>query len=112
MIIGQPKSVEEFPPLSPEEFAYLRQPLDAAIAQGVPMTQPAEVDLKVLCRLLSTVIATSKALVQMREAENAQPAPIASLADDLTDPMVATSPEETPLPFLGHGRNVLLPTDP
>jgi hypothetical protein len=112
MIIGQPKSVEEFPPLSPEEFAYLRQPLDAAIAQGVPMTQPAEVDLKVLCRLLSTVIATSKALVQMREAENAQPAPIASLTDDLTDPMVTTSPEEEPLPFLGQGRNVILPTDP
>ena len=112
MIIGQPKNVEEFPPLSPEEFAYLRQPLDAAIAQGVPMNQPASVDLNVLCRLLSTVVATSKALMQFREAESSQPVPIASLAEDLTDPMVSTSPEEETLPFLGAGRSVIVPTDP
>jgi hypothetical protein len=112
MIIGQPKNVEEFPPLTPEEFAYLRQPLDAAIGQGVAMNQPAEVDLKVLCRLLSTVVAMSKELTRLREAEAIQPAPIASLSEDLTDPMVHTAPDEDPLPFLGAGRNVILPTDP
>lgn len=112
MIIGQPKNVEEFPPLSPEEFAYLRQPIDAAIAQGVPMNQPAAVDLNVLCRLLSTVVATSKALMQFRDAESAQPAPIASLSDEVTDPVVDTSPEQEPLPFLGAGRSVIIPTDP
>jgi hypothetical protein len=110
MIIGQPKSVEEFPPLTPEEFAYLRQPIDAAIAQGVPMNQPASVDLNVLCRLLSTVVATSKALTQLRSVETSQPAPIASLSDEVTDPVV--SPEEEPVPFLGAGRNVIIPTDP
>jgi hypothetical protein len=111
MIIGQPKNVEEFPPLTPEEFAYLRQPIDAAIAQGVPMNQPASVDLNVLCRLLSTVVATSKALVQLRAAESSQPAPIASLSDEVTDPVVS-SPEDEPIPFLGAGRNVIIPTDP
>jgi hypothetical protein len=111
MIIGQPKNVEEFPPLTPEEFAYLRQPIDAAIAQGVPMNQPASVDLNVLCRLLSTVVATSKALVQLRDAGSSQPAPIASLSEEVTDPVVSL-PEEEPIPFLGAGRNVIIPTDP
>lgn len=116
MIVGQPKNVEGFPPVTPEEFAYLRQPLDEALSQGVPLNQPAAVDLTVLCRLLSTVVVMSRELQRYKEAtataEDAQPAPIASLSDDITDPVVeAAASEEAPLPFLGAGRRVILPTD-
>lgn len=116
MIIGQPKNVEGFPPISPEEFAYLRQPLDEALSQGVPLNQPAAVDLTVLCRLLSTVVAMSRELqkykVATESAESGQPTPIASLSDDITDPVVdAGASEEPPLPFVS-GRRVILPTDP
>jgi len=117
MIIGQPKNVEGFPPITPEEFAYLRQPLDEALAQGVPLNQPAAVDLTVLCRLLSTVVAMSRELqkykVATTTAEGEQPAPIASLSEDTTDPVVESgASEEATLPFLGAGRRVILPTDP
>lgn len=117
MIVGQPKNVEGFPPITPEEFAYLRQPLDEALSQGVPLNQPAAVDLTVLCRLLSTVVVMSRELqkykVAAEAAEDGQPSPIASLSPDTTDPVVvADMSEESPLPFLGAGRRVILPTDP
>lgn len=117
MIVGQPKNVEGFPPITPEEFAYLRQPLDDALSQGVPLNQPAAVDLTVLCRLLSTVVAMSRELQKYKaateSAESDQPMPIASLSDDITDPVVeASTDNEAPLPFLGSGRRVILPTDP
>lgn len=116
MIVGQPKNVEGFPPITPEEFAYLRQPLDEALAQGVPLNQPAAVDLTVLCRLLSTVVVMSRELQKYKAAtataEDAQPSPIASIPPDTTDPIVeAGASEESPLPFLGAGRRVILPTD-
>jgi hypothetical protein len=116
MIIGQPKNVEGFQPITPEEFAYLRQPLDDALSQGVPLNQPAAVDFTVLCRLLSTVVAMSRELqkykVAAATAEDDQPTPIASLSDDITDPVVdAGTSEEPPLPFVS-GRRVILPTDP
>jgi hypothetical protein len=98
MIIGQPKRIEEFPPLTPEEFAYLRQPLDQAIAQGVPMNQPATVDLMVLCRLLSTVVTLSTELkrvtVTINEAAAQQPEPM--LASTMGEPVPQDSATETP----------------
>lgn len=96
MIIGQPKNVEEFQPLTPEEFAYLRQPLDQAIAQGVPLNQPAAVDLVILCRLLSTVVTLSRKLqstnADTRAAEAAQPEPY--IASMLGEPL-PVEPETT-----------------
>jgi hypothetical protein len=106
MIIGQPKRIEEFPPLTPEEFAYLRQPLDQAIAQGVPMNQPATVDLMVLCRLLATVVTLSTELKRMtvtiNEAAAQQPEPmIASLmGEPLPQDDTAEEPAAPPLPDL------------
>ena len=96
MIIGQPKRIEEFQPLTPEEFAYLRQPLDQAIAQGVPMNQPAQVDLGILCRLLATVVLLSTEMKKIRDAvaeqEAKQPEPF--LASLLGEPL-PQEPETT-----------------
>jgi len=96
MIIGQPKRIEEFQPLTPEEFAYLRQPLDQAIAQGVPLNQPAAVDLGILCRLLATVVLLSTEMKKIRDAvaeqEAKQPEPF--IASMLGEPLPA-EPETT-----------------
>jgi hypothetical protein len=101
VIIGRPNSIEAFQPLNPEEFAYLRQPIDAALAQGVPLEQQVGVDLVVLCRLLKTVLAISAEVQRLASTQAEQPAPIASLAPETTDPVVSTSAaEEPPLPFL------------
>lgn len=89
MIIGQPKRIEDFQPLTPEEFAYLRQPLDQAIAQGVPLNQPAAVDLGILCRLLATVVLLSTEMKKIRDA-------------------VAEQEAKQPEPFIAS----MLPTDP
>lgn len=110
MIIGRPNSVEAFQPLTPEEFSYLRQPIDAALAQGVPLEQQVGVDLVVLCRLLKTVVAISAEVQRLVAAQaEQQPAPIASLAPETTDPVVAQdSAEVPPLPFLTPGASVSL----
>lgn len=110
MIIGRPNTVEAFQPLTPEEFSYLRQPIDAALAQGVPLEQQVGVDLTVLCRLLKTVLAISEEVKRLAQVQaEQQPAPIASLADDITDPVVAQdSAEVPPLPFLTPGASVAL----
>jgi hypothetical protein len=55
VIIGQPKSLNEFQSLTPEEVAYLAGPILQAIQSGHPMDAPVQVDLTVLCRLLATV---------------------------------------------------------
>lgn len=55
MIIGQPKSLDEFDPLTPDEVAYLASPILQAIQQGHPLNVPVQIDLPVLCRLLATV---------------------------------------------------------
>jgi len=55
MIIGQPKSLDEFDALTPDEVAYLASPILQAIQQGHPLNVPVQIDLPVLCRLLATV---------------------------------------------------------
>jgi hypothetical protein len=55
VIIGQPKSLDEFHPLAPEEVAYLATPLLQAIQQGHPLEVEVGIPLGVLCRLLATV---------------------------------------------------------
>jgi hypothetical protein len=115
MIIGQPKRIEEFPPLTPEEFAYLRQPLDQAIAQGVPLNQPAQVDLTILCRLLATVVLVSTELKKLHttvtEGEAQQPEPM--LASMMGEPLPVepeTTAEEAlpPLPSFDVSRRVVV----
>lgn len=55
MIIGQPKSLEEYMPLTPQEFEGLRQQLDAGIVNGTPMNAPVGLDFGTVCRLASTI---------------------------------------------------------
>ena len=114
MIIGRPQNIDGFQPLTPPEFAYLRQPLEEALKQGMPLEQQIGVDFVVVCRLMKTVVAMS-AEVQRLAAEAAasagadQPSTVASLSEDLTDPVVAVgASEEPPLPFLAGGKPVVL----
>lgn len=115
MIIGRPQSIDGFEPLNPSEFAYLRQPIEQALQQGIPLEQQIGVDFNVVCRLLKTVVAMSGELQRVLAEKVAaaagadQPAPVASLADDMTDPVVAVgAAEEPPLPFLAKGAPVIL----
>ena len=55
MIIGAPRSITDYPPLSPEEFQHIAQPVVQAIQQGADPSMQAAVDFGVLCRLLVTV---------------------------------------------------------
>lgn len=108
MIVGQPKRIEDFQPLNPVEFAYLRQPLDQAISQGVPLNQPAAVDLGILCRLLATVVTLSAEMKRMRasveEGEAQQPEPmLASMTGELLSKESEDTVEEVanlPMPEL------------
>lgn len=115
MIIGRPQSIDGFEPLNPAEFSYLRQPIEQALQQGIPLEQQIGVDFNVVCRLMKTVVAVSAELQRVLAEKTAaaaaadQPAPIASLSEDLTDPVVAPgAAEETPLPFLAVGTPVVL----
>ena len=115
MIIGRPQNIEGFEPLTPPEFAYLRQPIEGALQQGIPLEQQIGVDFVVVCRLMRTVVALSEEVKRLTAAASdgsGQPAPVASLADDLTDPVVAVgASEEPPLPFLAAGKPVVLTED-
>ena len=114
MIIGRPQNIEGFEPLTPPEFAYLRQPIEGALQQGIPLEQQIGVDFVVVCRLMRTVVALSEEVKRLTAASGGadQPAPVASLADALTDPVVAVgASEEPPLPFLAAGKPVVLTED-
>jgi hypothetical protein len=114
VIIGRPQNIEGFEPLSPPEFAYLRQPIEGALQQGIPLEQQIGVDFVVVCRLMRTVVALSEEVKRLTAASEGAdpPAPVASLADDLTDPVVAVgASEEPPLPFLAAGKPVVLTED-
>lgn len=115
MIIGRPQNIDGFEPLNPAEFAYLRQPIEQALQQGIPLEQQIGVDFVVVCRLLKTVIAMSGELQRVLAEKTAaaaaadQPAPVASLSEDLTDPVVAVgAAEEPPLPFIAGRTPVVL----
>jgi hypothetical protein len=102
MIIGRPQNIEAFQPLTPPEFAYLRQPIEEALKQGVPLEQQIGVDFNVVCRLLKTVTAMSAEIQRLLADKPAdmsadQPSPVASMTDD---PVEVPSAEEPPLPFL------------
>jgi hypothetical protein len=114
MIIGRPNTIDGFQPLTPPEFAYLRQPIEQALQQGVPLEQQIGVDFNVVCRLMKTVVAMSEevqrlsaAAMSAASADADQPSPVASLSEDLTDPVVSVT-EEPPLPFLAAGKPIVL----
>jgi len=109
MIIGRPSTIDAFQPLTPEEFAYLRQPIDAALGQGVPLEQQVGVDLMVLCRLLKTVLVISEEVKRLTVEQAEQPAPVASLVEET--PVAFEGAEEPPLPFLTPGAPVNLAVD-
>jgi hypothetical protein len=55
MIIGQPKRLEDYAVLTPQEFEALRQQLDPGIAQGAPPETPVALDFGTVCRLAATI---------------------------------------------------------
>lgn len=55
MLIGQPKSLDEFPALTPEQVGYLAMPILQALQSGHPLDVPVQIDFGVVCQLLSTV---------------------------------------------------------
>ena len=70
MIIGQPKQLEEYAPLSAQEFEILRKQIDPAIAQGVPPETPIQIEFGTVCRLASTV---GHFAVQLQKLQNPAP---------------------------------------
>lgn len=44
------------PPLSPEDMPKVAEPIQAALAQGVPMNAPCTVEFGMVVRLISTVL--------------------------------------------------------
>jgi hypothetical protein len=55
MLIGQPKTIDEFPALTAEQAAYLAQPIMQALHAGHPLDVPVQIDFGVVCQLLATV---------------------------------------------------------
>jgi hypothetical protein len=55
MLIGQPKTLDEFPALTAEQVAYLAQPILQALHAGHPLDVPVQIDFGVVCQLLATV---------------------------------------------------------
>ena len=76
MIIGQPKSLQEFQPLSAKEFADLRAQLEPAVANGAPLESPVALDLGTVCRLAATIghFANALAAATANAIANATPA--------------------------------------
>jgi hypothetical protein len=85
MIIGQPQSIEEFAPLTPQEFAQLRAQIEPALKQGAPLDMPVGLDLGTVLRLVSTISHFAATVAQMHQPK---PAPV----DE------AAAPELPPLP--------------
>ena len=54
-LIGAPK-IEDMPPLSPEDMPKVAEPIQAALAQGVPINAPCTVEFGMVVRLISTVL--------------------------------------------------------
>ena len=86
MIIGQPKTLEEYPPLSAQEFDILRKQIDPAIAQGVPSEAPIQIEFGTVCRLASTVghfaVQLQKLQAAPPEAAELPPLPILRTAEE------------------------------
>lgn len=55
MLIGQPKTLDEFPALTPDQVGYLATPILQALQAGHPLDVAVQIDFGVICQLLSTV---------------------------------------------------------
>ena len=75
MIIGQPKTLEEYAPLSSQEFDILLKQIDPAIAQGVPPEAPIQIEFGTVCRLASTVGHFAVRLQKLAEGQQPAEAP-------------------------------------
>jgi len=79
MLIGQPKTLDDFPSLTPQEAQYLAVPILQALQSGHPVDTSVQVDFGVICQLLATVkrfaleIERLSALVPAPETEEALP---------------------------------------
>ena len=79
MLIGQPKTLDDFPSLTPHEAQFLAAPILQALQAGHPVDTPVQVDFGVICQLLATTkrfaleIERLSALVPVPETEEALP---------------------------------------
>ena len=55
MLIGQPKSLDEFPALTPDQASYLATPILQALQMGHPLDVAVQIDFGAVCQLLATV---------------------------------------------------------
>jgi hypothetical protein len=61
-VIGQAKSLADLDPFTPEELVGIALPLEEALAAGVPLNMPSQVDTLVMFRLVATVLHLSAKL--------------------------------------------------
>lgn len=79
MLIGQPKTLDDFPSLTPQEAQFLAAPILQALQAGHPVDTPVQVDFGVICQLLATTkrfaleIERLSALAPVPETEEALP---------------------------------------
>jgi hypothetical protein len=55
-VFGEPKTLSELDPFTPEELVGIAMPLEDALAAGVPLNMPSQVDTLVMFRLVATVL--------------------------------------------------------
>lgn len=55
MLIGHPKSLDEFPALTPDQVGYLAMPILRALQMGHPLDVAVQIDFGAVCQLLATV---------------------------------------------------------
>jgi hypothetical protein len=89
MIIGVPK-LEDYPVLTPQEFAQITGSVQQAIASGATPDQAVNVNIATLGRLIVTITAFSQELKQLKErsnedADNLPPLPVLRAPDGSGD---------------------------
>ena len=94
MIIGLPKTLEEYAPLDPQEFTAVKAQLVPAIEQGTPPETPIQVDFGTFCRLASTVSHFAAAIAAARAQMLANAAP-AEPSGTIQPPYTIFRPSET-----------------
>ena len=71
-VVGQPSTLSDLTPFTPEELVGIAMPLEQALAAGVPLNMPSQVDTLVMFRLVATVLYLQAELdIQAVEAEEA-----------------------------------------
>ena len=79
MLIGQPKTLDEFPALTPDQVAHLATPVLQALHMGHPLDVAVQIDFGAVCQLLATVkhlgaeVERLTVLVPKQEAPSEEP---------------------------------------